>query len=351
MSIKYVVSESKTISLELNNKTYNIAPDHPFYPRIVAAIKNEDKEILYDLLTSELGGIAQVDIHGKVTWNGKELHNVIVDRIKEMINIGLKPDPMLRFLENLMLNPSEESREELYEFLSHRNLPITEDGCFLGYKAIRNNYKDIYSGTVDNSPGKVISMPRENVDSNRHRHCSYGYHIGTMDYVRWYGNRAGSRFIIVKIDPKDAVSVPPDHGAQKLRCCKYEVIREIEKGNVLDFPVYSSDGGEEYDNLMDFEEANWNDQDFDNHEEDEEDIYLENLWDDENEMTEEIELNKRHDYINDIISSYKNSLSEDQIYDEAIALNVASKTSAPVIGISNCLLLIAEELAKEEFGQ
>ena len=35
-----------------------------------------------------------------------------------------------------MANPSETSREELYDFLSYRELPITSEGTFIAYKGV-----------------------------------------------------------------------------------------------------------------------------------------------------------------------------------------------------------------------
>jgi hypothetical protein len=34
--------------------------------------------------------------------------------------------------------------------------------------------------------------------------------------------------VVVKINPKDVVSVPSDYNCQKLRCCAYTVVSEVE---------------------------------------------------------------------------------------------------------------------------
>ena len=62
-------------------------------------------------------------------------------------------------------------------------------------------------------------------------HCSSGLHVGSLSYSGpggWY-NSGDDKIVIVKVNPADAVSVPSDHGASKLRVCKYEVIGEYEK--------------------------------------------------------------------------------------------------------------------------
>jgi hypothetical protein len=55
-------------------------------------------------------------------------------------------------------------------------------------------------------------------------------HVGSLEYVRGfacgYGTEGGDRIVIVKVNPADVVSVPYDCQNQKVRTCKYEVLRE-----------------------------------------------------------------------------------------------------------------------------
>lgn len=180
---------------------------------------------------------------GKVFYCDREIHGCLVRRILELKESGLPIDDMVKFLENLMENPSNRSRDELYEFLEHENLPITEDGCFLAYKSV---CEDFYSkssgdlrlaqgetnecGQILNSVGQVVECYRNDVDDNRNNHCSHGLHVGALDYAGpggWF-NSGSDKVVIVKVNPKDVVSVPPDHSNQKVRVCCYEVISEYE---------------------------------------------------------------------------------------------------------------------------
>lgn len=43
-----------------------------------------------------------------------------------------------------MANPSETSREELYDFLSYRELPITSEGTFIAYKGVGENMYSLH---------------------------------------------------------------------------------------------------------------------------------------------------------------------------------------------------------------
>ena len=134
-----------------------------------------------------------------------------------------------------MDNPSYRARNELYNFLEHENLPVTEDGHFLAYKAVRSDYRDLWSGTMNNSVGNIVEMPRPNVDDNCSVGCSAGLHAGSIDYVNSYGGSSSTK-VIVKINPRDVVSVPTED-SRKLRCCRYEVISSFT--SELNDPCYN----------------------------------------------------------------------------------------------------------------
>ena len=158
-----------------------------------------------------------------------------------MIHNGDEATPMLNFLVNLMDNPSEGSIDQLYTFLEHENLPITEDGCFLAYKAINRDYTDKYTGKISNKVGDKVKMPYEEVTADPTKHCSSGLHCGSIEYVRNYGNfktdengnHTGDRLVTVKVNPNAVVSVPEDSDRQKVRVYRYVVHEEIE--NPYDF--------------------------------------------------------------------------------------------------------------------
>jgi hypothetical protein len=175
---------------------------------------------------------------GEVYFNGEVVHTSISARIKECMKFGLPFDNMLRFMENIAANPSYQSQKELFDFLTNKSLPITTDGCFLAYKAVRSDYYDKYTGKIYNGIGKRVEMKRPKVDDDRRNECSFGLHVGAIEYVRWYGNGYDDKIIYVKVNPKDVVSVPLDHNAQKVRVCEYEVLEEF-KGE-LNSPVYDA---------------------------------------------------------------------------------------------------------------
>jgi hypothetical protein len=162
-------------------------------------------------------------------------------------------EPLVKFLENLMQNPSHRAVNELYDFLEAGELPITEDGHFLAFKNVRSNYMDIHSGTFRNQVGDVCEMLRNKVDEDKDRTCSYGLHFCSIAYLPHFSDSDGGHTMIVKINPKDVVAIPADYNNTKGRTCKYEVVAEykedwrskIDRGESgWDSGLYSSDGGE-----------------------------------------------------------------------------------------------------------
>lgn len=226
-----------------------------------AAVDAAVAEIKPQYLTK---GVIKVTRNG-VTFNGAPLHNSLADKLVEIASLGLPIGGWVRFAENLYQNPSESAREELFDWLSGADTPITGDGHFIAYKIVGNDYKDLYTSTFDNSVGQVVELEnREAVDSDRHNVCSHGLHFCSRDYLPNYGNvRNGGtdRIVLVKINPADVVSIPMDYNHTKGRTWRYEVVGEIEYTEVFgDTPTWTSPIVDDYDYDDEYDEE-WEDED------------------------------------------------------------------------------------------
>ena len=188
------------------------------------------------------------------------------------------PTKLIKFLENLMTNPSEHSREQLYDWIAPRDITITQDGHFLAYKGLYGDFTSInagpgivnnveYTGSthLDNTPGNVVEFSRSKVVANSSIGCAVGLHAGTHEYASGF---AQGKLVLVKINPRDVVSVPTDCDAQKLRVCRYEVLEEVQEkvDRVLwDTAPVEEDIDPEYDedesDLWDDDEDDWSPED------------------------------------------------------------------------------------------
>jgi len=274
------------LTLVLKNRAHQVLPDHLNYKMILEALPTASEDELVNLVDIPTAvatfsdGLVEIK-NGQVTYEGEIVHGSISKRILEFMSKGLPFQPLVNFLNNLMENPSMQSQKELYDFLEHENLAITSDGHFLAYKAVRSDFKDKYRGTFDNSIGNVVTMQRAKVDDNRARGCSDGLHAGALNYVASYGSvENGDRIVIVKINPRDVVSVPSDCNCEKLRTCRYEVIAEYE-GELIK-PLYSSDFSYDEHNDYDDDDYNLDDAYWDRFDDDEEDDYSEYEDEDDN---------------------------------------------------------------------
>ncbi len=224
----YLIQGSNII-IVIGSKTHTINKQHLSYNKIVDAIKTSDWDTVKDLIEPKKAilkyGAGNISIQGdKIFWKDEEFTNYLSDKIVSMFQEGFPIEPMVLFMENLMKNPSKRAVNELYGFLEKGKMPITSDGCFLAYKRVRSDYKDVHSGTFDNSVGKIVQMERNKVDDDKDRTCSSGLHFCSEEYLKHF---SGERIMILKINPRDVVSIPADYNDSKGRCCRYEVIGEL----------------------------------------------------------------------------------------------------------------------------
>ena len=208
-----------------------IDSEHVNYQAVVEALRSRDFDLALELASvktyfgSISGGHVTVDERG-VFYKGNELTSYLADKLHQFFKEGLPVKHYCEFLSNLMSNPSMTSRKELYLFLEAADLPVTEDGCFLAYKAVRGDFRDKHTGKFDNSPGTTHAMDRADVDDNRDETCSYGFHAAAYEYAKRFMS-SGDKLVAVKINPAHVVSVPSDYNNQKLRTCAYTVMFEI----------------------------------------------------------------------------------------------------------------------------
>jgi hypothetical protein len=236
-ALNALIKTDESITAVIDGVPKTMTQNHPSFTEALTCLATGDidsLDALFDVSTSitrkfNSDGVEGIEIaDGVIYYNDEPLHNYVVDRIFEFMQEGLPFKPVAQFLIKLMENPSRRAVEELYKFLEHKHLPICEDGDFLAYKSVREDYKDQYSGTFYNGVGEVLEMPRNAVCDDADVGCSFGFHAGSYEYAKNFGC-GNSRLVIVKINPADVVSVPKDCDCQKLRTSRYEVVKDFER--------------------------------------------------------------------------------------------------------------------------
>lgn len=243
----------------VNNKSYQFDPSHDKYDKLVECVKEDEAEIFVNLMekgrviTSWSDGKFVVN-EGVLTYDGESIHPVLANRVLEMIEQEFDYLPMLNFIEKLYKNVSMRSVVELYNFLEHKFLPITSDGCFIAYKGvsrysgsgskdrlnrslIEGDFVDKYTNkSYRNNIGDINTMTRRNVNDDANIGCAEGLHVGSLEYATDYA--CGGPVVLCKVDPSNVVSVPHDCNCQKVRVSEYEVVGVYEN-QVFDRAVES----------------------------------------------------------------------------------------------------------------
>lgn len=258
-----------SFTVMVDGESFGLKTDHDRYEEMVAAINDSDGDKFVELYSARIKDLeawceGNFSFQGGIiTYCGEEINHAISQRIFAMIDQGVNHVPLLRFLERVYRNPSMRAVEELYTFLMHKNLPITDDGYLVAYKYVsvfhgesitdRNgnvltegDFVDSHTGkTHRNNVGDEPYMPRHSVDDNLNNGCSSGLHVGAWEYV------SGSRnIVVVQVDPADVVSIPLDSSCQKMRCWRYRVVKNIsdQSGKPYESAAINSDS---YDDSYD----------------------------------------------------------------------------------------------------
>lgn len=262
--------------------TYKVNPDHKNYEEIkkfastlITKWKFEDQEVtdfinlvnpteMAKAFVQDAGFSGRLKIeYGNLYYDDHPLSGYLIDRILQFQK-ERNPEltPLVKFLENLMENPSFRVHDQLFRFLEKGNVAFTPDGCFLAYKYVNENYTSVHDGKTMNKIGEELSMPRYLVNDDPDQTCSTGLHCCSNEYLGGY--QTGRRVLVVKVNPRDVVSVPSDYDATKMRCCKYFILGELTREEVESDYLASRNVIDDYEDDNDYwyeDERDYDDED------------------------------------------------------------------------------------------
>lgn len=244
-TIKDWLISPRSITLITEHGSLTVQSTDERFASIKARITSSDQADL-DSVYDELFATDKVVINtegkflvenGLVKIDGEALPSALSNMLLTLVKEGKDTLPLENFWDKLKDNPTESSRHDLFGFLNANKVPITRDGCFIVYKKVRDDWWDSHTGnSFQSTVGSVVEMPRENVDPNRNNTCSRGLHVAAWDYASTF---SGQRLLECKVNPVDVVAVPPDYNQQKMRVCRYLVLREVTDGQPYSEPVYT----------------------------------------------------------------------------------------------------------------
>lgn len=232
--VRYAITDNN-ITVNYSGQTHIVPRTDPLADKLIEAVRKDDLDKIPDLVSAAQrierygkGDFQVVD--GQVQVNGLAVPDFLSRKILKFQAEGLPHKPLVKFAANLQANPSFRAVNELFTFLEKNDHPITEDGCFIAYKRVREDFKDIHSGTFDNTPGAVVKMPRNQVDEDSTRTCSAGLHVANWWYAHTQFSSAPNDVMLeVEVNPANVVSIPIDYNNAKMRVCEYKVLGVVDK--------------------------------------------------------------------------------------------------------------------------
>lgn len=274
-NVPHLITE-RGVTAFINGRQHIAGKSHPNYARIVEALRNREfseLEELFDVALAYERKLKTMDPdfrveNGLVFLNDVPFPDRVSTKAIAMIRAGSGLVPLLNFLRKMRLNPAFSAQQELLDFCDANNFLIAEDGDIIAYKGINENWNDCHTNSVCNKVAHeftqeeiaalplvagivttniedgvtVVSMPRHEVDDDRNTDCSHGLHFAAYDYARQNFGQGNRRMVLIKVNPRDVVAVPKAYGAQKGRCCRYEVVMELQdKAALPEKEVYSEE--------------------------------------------------------------------------------------------------------------
>ena len=270
MKVPFTISQN-SITVFTGGAPHTVHDSSPLFNDLFEYLKREDHDAdelkvlvsIPEKIAGQTYGAVTVGDDGNLYYKDIPIENAMAMKVLEVIEQGFPVAMWALFLSNLMSNPSTNAQTDMYRFMDHCSLPLTDDGHFLAYKRVDDDYKDCRTHKLDNSIGAIVTMDRSDVDDDSHVTCSHGLHFCSREYLSGF---AGGHLMVVKINPRDVVSIPIEYQDAKGRCCRYEVIAEIETKDKSDVPNEALDAIEskvinvDFDSLTN-DDADWSDDD------------------------------------------------------------------------------------------
>lgn len=249
MTISFIPFNITAQGIFLTNEgeTRLVSTDHPNFDKVKDAIKSSDwdevwrlSDALHDFKQAIEGSDFTV-VDGLVQVDGEGIPASLSKRILAFVEEDLPAQPLILFWRNLRQNPSYRARNALFSFLDKQGHPITEDGCFIAYKRVNNDFCSFHADPkgkhLSHQVGEYVEMPREDVDDDPSNTCSAGLHVANYNYAANSYYSGSGHLLDVKVNPADVVAIPLDYNGEKMRVCAYEVTA-VAEGNRVDENLY-----------------------------------------------------------------------------------------------------------------
>lgn len=246
------VGDATALTLFHDGEIYTATSDsHPNWDTILHKALAGDASVVDDFDTAKFVARKFVALterasvsNGTLFYDGDEMDTALSRQVLRFLDAGVDDwRPLVKFLDNVMQNPSEHSRTQLFEWLNRKDFGINAEGEIVGYKSVFKQDDGTYRPTrmgpgivdgvevADNDyivqrVGSVVEMPRSSVVHDPRVGCSVGLHVSNYDYAASF---SGNAILRVAVNPRDVVSVPTECNWDKMRVSRYRVVEANDK--------------------------------------------------------------------------------------------------------------------------
>ncbi len=205
---------------------YTVHKNHPYFEEIKEALEKRDTGGAYRLFVKKDRKDERVKVVGNEMFiDDTKLDSVFTEAYLNAKSNGVGFAAISLFFENLAKNPNPISVDAFKNFLSKTMMPITNRGTFLAYRRCSHSFRDHHTGNFSNIPGAVCRMKREDCDAKQTNTCSTGFHVCSVDYLNKFSSGVD---LVVEINPRDVVAVPPDYDLSKMRVSSMRILCTVD---------------------------------------------------------------------------------------------------------------------------
>ena len=290
MKIPFIITEkSLTMVMPSNSERINVLRTDKGFGKIEEHLKSNsdhsEKLIrsllsLKDSISTMSKGRLSMDDDGKINIKDKKIPEDLRSYVDNLEKNNYNTEPLENFIKKVMQIPdsytdasgvsrdnpwADQTRQSLFRFLRKHGYTICNDGDFLAEKVVKDDYGSHHvgkTGRVFYNLNTYVEMPRYLCNHNPAETCSSGLHVcaDTYQWGTYNGsiNHGTDKVLLMKINPKDVVSIPNDYDESKMRVCKMFVSKEVfDRGSLkskyyedMEESAFNEDEG--YDDLTDW---------------------------------------------------------------------------------------------------
>ena len=222
-----IVITAAMVNFSTKRSSYTVRSNHPYFKEIKAALKDLDTGTAYRLYAKKQSDDASASgecvkvVGNHLEFDGKKFHESFAEAYALSQENGAGIEALNLFFQRLAQNPNPISLHAFTSFMAKTRMPLTDRRTWLAYKRVDWNFLDHHSQKWDNRPGFAMAMDRKDVDAIQSNTCSTGFHVCSHTYLSHFSNGID---LVVEIDPRDVVAVPPDYDLSKMRLSSYRVL-------------------------------------------------------------------------------------------------------------------------------